>query len=452
MRLISPERNILRRLDGNPGDLERRGQDLVAAAAVMNRTADQLRKLSEGTREIAIAISVDAVRERAAETYPDLEKAATRYERTGGVLTTYASALDDAQNSIHPRIDDIERAHLAAIEAREAEAEARSLVRDHGTQLPWEDEVSDAAKLQARTELVTAVGTLDRAEATLETLWGQFDRAFSTWSDAYDDAVEGIEDAFDAADNNDAWGEDLLPVLGWIAVGLAVVALFVTGPIALVIAAIGAVVAAVMLTINLLKFAKGRGNRLDLTMSIVGLIPFARPLIQGARGGLAALRGTSALFSTGRGILRTSIRSTFPRFGYTPMSGGPLRLLAGSVRNLSAGVGNGLANLGARLRYASLMTRFRMQDLFLTRPAMNAFGGGHNTVASFANFIARSGDEVGGAASQWARSAPVLAEAPSGAAQVAGRFEFGGTWLANSDFMGSASIDGFADWRGRFAQ
>jgi hypothetical protein len=452
MQLISPERNVLRRLDGNAGDIERRGQDLVDAAAVMNRTANQLRKISEGTREIAIAISVNAVREQAAETFPDLEKAAIRYERTGGVLKTYASALETAQNSIHPKIDDIERAHLAAQEARQAEAEARSVVRDHGTQMPWEADVSDAAKQEARADLQAAEGSLGRAESTLESLWGQFDRAFSTWSDAYDDAVEGIEDAFEAADNDDAWGEDLLPVLGWIAVGLAVVALFVTGPIALAILAIGAVVAAAMLTINLLKFAKGRGNWLDLTMSIVGLVPFARPLIQGARGGLAALRGTSALFSTGRGILRTSIRSMFPRLGYTPMSGGPLRMLTTGARNLWAAGVNGFANIGAGLRYGSLMTRFRMHDMFLTRPMANAFGGGHNIVTSFSSFIMRNGDDVGVAASQWSRSAPVLAEAPSTIARNASRFEFGGTWVANSDFMASANISAYADWRGRFAQ
>ena len=61
MTLRSPENNLLRRLEGTPGDVRRYGQDLVDAGAVMRRTATQLKRISEGTRQIAE--SVDAVRE-----------------------------------------------------------------------------------------------------------------------------------------------------------------------------------------------------------------------------------------------------------------------------------------------------------------------------------------------------------------------------------------------------
>ena len=116
MTLRSPENHLLRRLEGNPGDVRRYGQDLVDAGAVMRRTATQLKRISEGTRQIAE--SVDAVREVAGETYPDLEKAATRYERTGAVLKTYAVALDTAQTAIHPLIPQIEDAHRDLATAR----------------------------------------------------------------------------------------------------------------------------------------------------------------------------------------------------------------------------------------------------------------------------------------------------------------------------------------------
>ncbi|KRC61485.1 hypothetical protein ASE14_11510 [Agromyces sp. Root81] len=452
MSLVSPERNLLRRLDGHADDIQQRGRDLVSAATIMSRTASQLKKISEGTRDIAIAVSVDKIREKAADTYPDLEKAAIRYDETGAVLKTYGVALGAAQRTIHPLIEEIETAHQDLAEAREAESDARRTVRDHGTQMPWEADVSDAQKLEARSELDAAEGAAGRAESSLDGLWGRFDRAFSTWSDAYDDAVDGIEDAFDAADNSDAWGEDLLPILGWIAVGLAVVALFVTGPIALAIAAIGAVVAAVMLTINLLKFAKGRGNWLDLTMSIIGLIPFARPLIQGARGGLAGLRGTSALFSTGRGILRTSLRTGMPRWAYTPLSGGPLRMLATGTGNVFKSIGNGAMNVAANLKYGGLMTEFRLKDLFLARPRMNLLRGGHNSVSSFAEFILGGGGRGTAAAQAWAASDNVAAEAPSAFSAIANKFESGMTWAANLDFMGSAKLPDYADLRGVFAQ
>lgn len=452
MTLISPQRHVLRRLEGHPDDIQQYGRDLKSAAAVMTTTADQLKKISQGTRDIAIAVSVDKIREKAGDTYPDLEKASIRYHDTGAVLIGYGSALRTAQNTIHPLIDDIQTAHGDVDDAREAERDARRKVRDNGITMPWEDEVSDQQKHADQATLDGAEGTTGRAEAHLESLWGQFDRAFSTWSDAYDDAVDGIEEAFDAADNNDAWGEDLLPILGWIAVGLAVVALFVTGPIALAIAAIGAVVAAVMLTINLLKFAKGRGNWLDLGMSIIGLIPFARPLIQGARAGLAGLRGTSALFATGRGILRTSIRAGLPRWGITPLSGGPFRMLAQGTGNVFKGLGNSVMNLGAKLRYGGLMTEFRLKDLFFFRPRANLLRGGHSSVTSFSEFLLSGGGRGTAAARAWAGSDNVLAEAPSAWSALANKWESAGTWLANTDFMASDASPQYSDLRGIFAQ
>ena len=40
MTLRSPENNLLHRLEGNPGDVRRYGQDLVDAGAVMRHPAD----------------------------------------------------------------------------------------------------------------------------------------------------------------------------------------------------------------------------------------------------------------------------------------------------------------------------------------------------------------------------------------------------------------------------
>ncbi|MFB8145848.1 hypothetical protein ACFC1W_03785 [Microbacterium sp. NPDC056003] len=445
MTLRSPENNLLRRLEGNPGDVRRYGQDLVDAGAVMRRTATQLKRISEGTRQIAE--SVDAVREVAGETYPDLEKAATRYERTGEVLKTYAVELDTAQTGIHPLIPQIEDAHRDLATARTDEADADRLVRDHRYQMPWEDDVSDSQKQAALDAQTSAETARENAESRLASLWGTFDRKFSTWSDAYDDAVDGIEDAFDAADNNDAWGEDLLPVLGWIAVGLAVVAIFVTGPIALAIAAIGAVIALVMVAINVLKYAKGRGNWLDLTLSIVGVIPFARPLITGARGGIAALRGVSATFSAGRGIMRASVRSTFPRFGYAPMSGGPFSRLAGLGNNAWAGTRNAYYAVRSGMRSSALLSRFSMRDFFIDRPVMNLWRGGHNSVTTFSNFLLRNGSRVGDDAVAWANSAEVASFAPSQFAQAASVFESSVTWIVNSDFMATQNSERYSGWR-----
>lgn len=410
MSLVSPARNTLRHLEGHPGDISRRGADLVSAAEVMNRAATTLRRINDGA-DAAIGLSFDSVRESAGDLAPDLDKAATRYHDTGVVLRAYATALETAQTAIDPAVEEIETAHQNVKDKKAAKSAAQGLVNDHNHQMIWEDDVSDTEKAQAKSELTSAMQAAASAESELETLWGKFDQVFSTWADAYDTAVDGIESAFGAADNNDAWGEDALDTLGWIVVGITFAALFCTGTLAFALVLLGTAIGAVIVVINALKLSEGRGSWVDLTVAVVCLLPFARPLARGLSQGIKGFRATNVMFKMGRGVLRESIRASAPRIAYKPFSGEAHVLVWRGARNFAAALFNGSGRLTSRMRMTEIMTKFRVHDFFTTRPFMNFLKGGHNKVTSFAQYILASG-EGGLSFAKWATSEQVVNYAP----------------------------------------
>ena len=281
MTLYSPDKhNPLVALEGTHSDIWTRGDQLVTLGETMERTATSLKKISDGESQISEA--VDTLREAAGEVHSDLSKAATRYAETGKVLRTYATALNTGQSSMTPLIEDIEQKHAALQTALTAESTA---IRNAA----FPEESEKDAKETARSD-----ATADRkaAEDALDDLWGSYDRHFGTWEDAYDDAVNGVEGAMKAADNNDSWFDDALDmfieILGWVIVALVIVALFVAAPLAAVLMAIVAVLTLISLLGHIYLMFKGRATLTDIAFDIVGLIPFVKP-------GLVALRAGGPL-------------------------------------------------------------------------------------------------------------------------------------------------------------
>jgi len=57
--LRSPQRHVLRQLEGNPADIDRQARDLVDAAQVMRSVATRLQRLADGTDTVSQAESMD---------------------------------------------------------------------------------------------------------------------------------------------------------------------------------------------------------------------------------------------------------------------------------------------------------------------------------------------------------------------------------------------------------
>lgn len=315
MSLTSPEKgHRLQQLDGVPADIESRGLYLVRLGGSMERTADKLKLISEG--ETQIADSVDKLRETAGAYEGDLRSAGTRYKMTGEVLRDYATALETAKNTMDPLVDDIQQAHDSHQAALAQRDEARSALNGLDNRWPWEDEPTEAERTAASSAAREANGDVTSAGTALSGLWTTYDTAFDKWETAYDDAVTGIQTAIDTADNNDGGWElldSLIEIAGWVVVGLAVVALFVTGPLAVLITVIAVAVSAAILIAEIVKMQNGRGDWMSLGLAAFGLISFG---LGGAISKLLSKGAPSvrALISGGRGTVYQSIRRTLPAF------------------------------------------------------------------------------------------------------------------------------------------
>lgn len=337
MSYTSPKHGYtLRRLDGDAGDIDSRGKHFIEIGRQMRTTADALRDIAES--ESMKSKGTDELAEAASETHSDLRKAATRYRLAGPVLVTYASALETAQTWIHPRITDIENAEIAYQNARDAVDDAQGVVNGQATTWPWEDEPTQAEKNAAASDLSDAKSDLSSAKATRDALWSEFETTFGTWSDAYDTAADKLSDAYDKAGNNDNFWDNVgtfVDILGWVIVGLAIVALFVAGgPLFWVLVGLSAL----HLLLTLGRYANGNVSLSDVIWSAVGLISF------GATGILAKIGSRGAptlanLVSSGRGVTVSAVRGALPTVRWFT----PWRLLTNPARVGFAGLRSGSA-------------------------------------------------------------------------------------------------------------
>lgn len=301
----------LRQLDGTADDIIRRGNQLKTLASTMESTATQLKQI--GDSSVHKSKGTDKLADMANETHGDLADAATRYRGTGISLSTYGAALEVAQTWLRHNIDDVERAEHSYDNARWAKVDAdrAETLATERANYDTEDDSLAKAQTHAAAEADEAATSLASAQRHRDEMWEAFDGVFDTWSDAYDDAVHGIEKAIDSAGNNDGFWEfvdDLLHAIAILLVVLSIIALVIgaplTGLLGLVI--LGLSVASFLLTA--LKYAYGRATLGDLAWSVVGLLPFGV--------GKLLSRGVPTLASVvqaGRGAVTSAIRAALPR-------------------------------------------------------------------------------------------------------------------------------------------
>jgi len=352
MTLESPKGTPLQLIAGSPDDLLRSANDLITSGEEMERTANRLEDISNGTSDLK-SDAIAKLRENAGDVFPELRKAAIRYDGTGQALKKYSYALDrvqgalqmctaeggvDSYTTLSGLITDIEDAHQTVQTKKNEEDTAEGAVDDADGFLGF-SEGTDEEKAEAKSDLTNATNAREEAEDELRKLWGKFDGRVSYWEDAYDEAVGEIEDAFKAADNDDKFLSTLGTILGWVAVGVGIAALFITSPVWGPIASAIAVIAAVaVLAIEVIKMVQGDGDWTSLLIAVVGIIPFGRLAGKAISGfskafpngiKLGAKAGPRSIFkaftktrsSTGRGIVRSSIKKATKRPKKTTIRG-----------------------------------------------------------------------------------------------------------------------------------
>ncbi|GAA1892756.1 hypothetical protein GCM10009715_42790 [Paeniglutamicibacter psychrophenolicus] len=437
MSLQSPHGETLQLIDGTPDDLRRSALALITSGEEMERSANRLEDISTGTSDLK-SEAIAKIRESAGEVFPDLRKAAIRYDGTGQALKKYSEALDkvqgslqmctaeggiDSYSSLNALINDIEEAHQTAEAAKDTAEDKQGTVDDYDRTMIWEDEPTDEQKSAAKDELTTANSARDEAEEELRELWGKFDGRVSYWEGAYDEAVNEIEDAFDAADNDDKFLSTLGSILGWAALLIGIAAVFVTSPFWGPIVALAAMVlAAAVLAIEVIKMVQGDGDWISLGIAIVGLIPFGRfagkafsglgkvfqggfksGIKAGPKSGFKAFSKTRT--STGRGIVRSSIKTNTKR---------PLKTTIRGHRNTKSKIRRKNREMEKEYQQVKFKEKNRKHDGYMAGSKKSLdddklkyvrylTSGGATRHRELARYILNNSDELGPAAQDWAK-------------------------------------------------
>ncbi len=306
----SPNRGYaLRELEGNPDKIAEDAASFLALAGDLDALQVELQAIADSS--VHRSKGTDALAELAAKAKPEVEKAATRYRGTGDALAIYAPALRAAKGWIADNkeaIEAAERDYQDAVGAAErARDDQESLLRVW----VWEDDPTDAQKSAAASAVSSAESAETAAKALRDRKWEAFETTFKTWSDAYDDAVDGVDGAIEAAGNDDGFWEglaDFLDILGWVVAGLAIVALFISGPIGALVMALVVIGSLVLLAGKIAQYATGRTTLLDLGLAIFSVVTL------GAGGAIARIASKAApsfgaVVASTRTAARGAIRS-----------------------------------------------------------------------------------------------------------------------------------------------
>ncbi|WP_405218655.1 hypothetical protein [Agrococcus sp. Ld7] len=321
MTYHSPERGYeLRELEGDPTKIAADAASFVKLADELDLLETELRAIAESS--VHRSKGTDALAEMAGKARPEVEKASTRYRGTGEALDIYAPALRTAQNWIAENKPSIEAAERDYEDAVDAAADARDDQSSLHRVWAWEDDPTDAERTAAATAVSEAEAAEVSAKSVRDQRWQEFETTFTTWSNAYEDAVDGVDGAIDAAGNNDGFWEglaDFLDILGWVVTGLAVLALFISGPIAALVVALVVIGSLVLLAGKIAQYSTGRTTKMDLGLAIFSVVTL------GAGGAIARVvsKGAptlSAAISTTRSTAGTAIRGTMRGPSLNPLT------------------------------------------------------------------------------------------------------------------------------------
>lgn len=329
----SPKGREVERIGDTGAAIVARAGQIESLGERMLRAADTLRLMVDG--QVGSGLSLDAVRDQGEEVHADLRKAGERYKPSGTALKAYGQVVAEVAPGLNRAADDCETL-WETVRSRAAEV-------DDAERTP---EAPDGGTDARETATAAATSSLATAKEEWEEAARRFDGYYDTWDDAYDDALAGLRGANEDGVQDGFW-DDALPfvdglvkVLEIVGLVLLVAALVVGGPL---VAALATVVAILTLLGTIVLFAKGRKGGKDLTLAIIGVIPF---------GKFAKFADLGSIASTG---------SRFPRlsgFRNMMLAGqefGELRRHLGRIDDIartdwgSAGVGFDRATGGSRM-------------------------------------------------------------------------------------------------------
>ncbi len=311
----SPKGREIERVEGHPGDIIARGEDIAALGAKMLNCADTLESIKneavgDGSQK---GKAIEKLKDSIGDSYEKLREAGELYGPVGPVITAYGNALDGAQPIINNSADDCDSKwatydSLPGDEDRSTTPEAGGGVMGVGGY----DADSPEAKQKAGENAAKQAAFDDWRESA-----EAFDGGYDTWEDAFDAAVNDISDELSGSIKDSFWDNIsstiavLTEILSWAALIVGVIAIFFGG--FLVLAAILAIAA---FALTAIQYAAGEKSGLDLALAALVIIPVGKitnltklaqfPKLAKGMGGLAnaASRTWKAL---GKGPIATLV-------------------------------------------------------------------------------------------------------------------------------------------------
>jgi hypothetical protein len=279
----SPQGREIRRLEGDPAAISKRGSEIESLGDRMQRAANTLRLIAD--EQVGKGDSLKEIKDQAADVHADLKKAGERYAPSGAALKHYGDRLATIQPLLNQAVADAESA-WETVRTRAGQV-------DDADDLPDDEGGGSATREDA---VSTATGNLSEAKEAWEVHARAFDRHYNSWESAYDYArgqlqkanEDGVEDGF--WDNALPFIEGLVAVLEWVALALVILAVIIGGPLLGVLAAIVAVIALIG---TVILAAKGRKGLKDIAFAVLGVIPFGK---LASFGRLASLARPGARF------------------------------------------------------------------------------------------------------------------------------------------------------------
>ena len=279
-RHLSPLGRPVEVVEGNAGDIEDRGQQIINLGGVMREGYNALtRVVVHGLESSMEGEAVDKLAEVSREVYTELDLAATLYEQVGPYVRDYGTSLDAVQAKMRlivPAADELWRIYQQRVSDYD-DARITPVVYPSGTSPSDDGSEREAAEREHAQAVSSARTARDNAYDAWHDEAEDFDAQYDTWQVAFDRAVSGIRTEI-ANGIQDDWRDDLdgfvagaLFVLQIAAIVLAIAALVIGGPF---IAVLSTLVAIATLIGTAWQFHRGDAGWLDLGLAIVGVIPF----------------------------------------------------------------------------------------------------------------------------------------------------------------------------------
>lgn len=354
----SPKGRTIRPVDGEPGAISKRGQQIEDLGEAMLNSALALQNIADSALggDSMKGKAIDTLRDSIGDSHETLKQAGELYKPVGPVIKTYGDALEEVQPKIETAVNDAQDKynHYLSLPGDKEDSQSEEeggLLGIGGTDK--EEAADNQAKAQAYQDFI------DKAT--------EFDTHYDTWEDAFETAANGIEDKTSGSIEDSAWSDwaDVLKVVGTI---VAIAAMF-TGIGALIYLGVAIGIAATAITAMQMK--NGEADWGDLAMAALTIIPVGKignlaNFSHGTKlGTMTALKGMVGGSSAwGKPLLQITDSSIIGAWKIGGMTSVGKFLGTGNARGLTGLVDEGLrayshsqltANLASRIAHSGIV-------------------------------------------------------------------------------------------------